>query len=140
MSLKQILIYGVTDHTAMVENLAKAVDKEIYFTKTLSNNTVRMSNLSSQTYIKLIRHNQKEKCRRTFKIKQHRAYKDVIRELHHPVSINEIKNELNGKGHLVRNIINVKHRATKEPLLLFFVDLEQQNNNKEIYQLQFLQN
>jgi tRNA A37 threonylcarbamoyladenosine synthetase subunit TsaC/SUA5/YrdC len=56
------------------------------------------------------------------------------------MSINEIKNELNGKGHLVRNIINVKHRATKEPLLLFFADLEQQNNNKEIYQLQSLQN
>jgi hypothetical protein len=50
-----------------------------------------------------------------------------------------MKNKLNEKGHLVRNIINVRHRATKEPLPLLFVDLEPRNNNKEIYQLQFLQ-
>jgi hypothetical protein len=46
-----------------------------------------------------------------------------MRDLHHSISTNEIKNELNGKGHLVRNII-VKHKATKEPLPLFFVDLD----------------
>jgi hypothetical protein len=53
---------------------------------------------------------------------------------------NEIKTELNEKGHIVRNIINVKLRVTKEPLPLFFVDLEPGNNKKEIYQPQFLQN
>jgi hypothetical protein len=74
-----------------------------------------------------------------YEIKQNRAYRVVIRDVHHSSSTNEIKNELNEKGHLVRNIINVKHRATKEPLPLFFVDLEAQNNYKGIYQLQFLQ-
>jgi hypothetical protein len=60
------------------------------------------------------------------KIKQARAYRVVIRDLHHSISTNELKNELNEKGHLVRSIINVKHRATKEQLPLFFVDLEPQ--------------
>jgi hypothetical protein len=36
-------------------------------------------------------------------------------------------------------MINVKHSATKEPLSLFFVDLEPRNINKKIYQLHFLQ-
>jgi hypothetical protein len=54
------------------------------------------------------------------------------------VPANGIKNELNGKGHLVRNI-TVKHKDTKEPLPLFYVDLEPRHNNKEIFQLQFLQ-
>jgi hypothetical protein len=42
-------LYGVTDHKARVGNIAKAVDEETYFTKTLSNNTVRISTLSSET-------------------------------------------------------------------------------------------
>jgi hypothetical protein len=55
-----INIYGVTAYKAIVENLAKAVDEETYFTKTLSNNTVRVSTLSSKTYRQLIRHIQDE--------------------------------------------------------------------------------
>jgi hypothetical protein len=54
-------MYGVTDYKAMVENLAKAVDEETYFTKTLSNNTVRISTISSETYRKLICHIQDQK-------------------------------------------------------------------------------
>jgi hypothetical protein len=90
---------------------------ETYFTKTRSNNTVRISALSPETYRKLIRHIQDEKIiHYTYEIKQDRAYRVVIRDLRHSISTNEIKNELNEKGHLVRNIINVKNRATKEPL------------------------
>jgi hypothetical protein len=33
----------------MVENLAKDVDEETYFTKTLSNSAIRISILSSET-------------------------------------------------------------------------------------------
>jgi hypothetical protein len=36
-----IYIYGVMGYKAMVENLAKAVDEETYFTKALSNYTGR---------------------------------------------------------------------------------------------------
>jgi hypothetical protein len=39
-----------------------------------------------------------------------------------------------------RNIINVHHKATKEPLNLFFVDLEPAHNNKKIYEITGLQN
>jgi hypothetical protein len=50
-----------TDYKAVVENLAKAVDEETYFTKTLSNNTERISILLSKTYRKLICHTKDEK-------------------------------------------------------------------------------
>jgi len=36
--------------------------------------------------------------------------------------------------------MNIKHKQTKDPLSLFFVDLEPQANNKEIFNLQFLGN
>jgi hypothetical protein len=40
----------------------------------------------------------------------------------------------------VRNILNVKHRVTKEPISLFFIDLEPKENNKDIYDMEFLCN
>jgi hypothetical protein len=48
--------------------------------------------------------------------------------------------ELRTLGHKVRNIINVKHRQTKEPLNIFFIDLEPVNNNKDIYEVTAIQN
>jgi len=36
--------------------------------------------------------------------------------------------------------MNIKHKQTKDPLSLFFVDLESQANNKEIFNLKFLDN
>jgi len=43
-------------------------------------------------------------------------------------------------GHKVRSIIKAKHRVIKDPLNLFFVDLEPSDNNKDIYKLNQLQN
>ena len=47
----------------------------------------------------------------------------------------DIRHELHDLGHNVRNIINVHHRITKEPLNLLFVDLEPARNNKNIYDI-----
>jgi len=43
-------------------------------------------------------------------------------------------------GQNVRNIINAQHRTAKEPLNLFFADLEPAENNKEKYNIKALQN
>jgi hypothetical protein len=69
-----LYIEGVTDTRAVVANLAKAVDKEIYFAKTLSNNTVRIGTITSKNYRKLIHHIQDENIiHHTYQIKQDRA-------------------------------------------------------------------
>jgi len=36
--------------------------------------------------------------------------------------------------------MNIKHKQRKDPLSLFFVDLEPQTNNKEIFNLKILGN
>ena len=64
----------------------------------------------------------------------------VLRNLHHSIPPNEIQAELETLGHKVRNVLNICHRVTKEPLPLYFVDLWPQDNNKSIYDLQFLCN
>jgi hypothetical protein len=60
----------------------------------------------------------------TSQLKEERAYRIVIRYLHHSTNLDDIKQELTELRHTVRNIINVRHKLTKEPLNLFFVDLE----------------
>jgi hypothetical protein len=73
--------------------------------------------------------------------KDERSYRVVIKHLHHTVESKDIADELFELGHKVRNIINEKHRQIKEPLSLFFVELEPaNNNNKEVYKIRSLQN
>jgi ribonuclease BN (tRNA processing enzyme) len=127
-----IYIYGVNNFKAM-PGLPKM--KPILLKRCL---TIQYT---PETYRKLIQHVRDEKIiHHTYQLKQERAYRIVIRDLYHSIPISDIAEELNKKGHKVRNMINVKHRVTKEPLLLFFVDLEPQSNNKEIYNLQLLLN
>jgi len=64
----------------------------------------------------------------------------VIKHLHYTTDLDDIKNEIRILGHEVRNIINVKHRQTKEPLNTFFIDLEPAKNNKDIYAVKAIQN
>jgi hypothetical protein len=54
----------------------------------------------------------------------------AICNLHHSIPPHEIQAELETLGHKVRNILNIRHSITKEPLPLYFVDLESQDNNK----------
>lgn len=56
------------------------------------------------------------------------------------MDVSEIKHELGEKGHKVRNICNILNRLTKEPLSLFYVDLEPAPNNKDIYKIDRIQN
>jgi len=64
----------------------------------------------------------------------------ILRILHHSIPPNEIQAELESLGHKIRNVLNIRHHVMKEPLPLYFVDLEPQDNNKYIYELQLLCN
>jgi hypothetical protein len=56
------------------------------------------------------------RIRHTYQLKKERAYRVVIKYLHHSVSTKEIENQLTQMGHKVRNVINERHRVTKQPL------------------------
>jgi hypothetical protein len=68
----------------------------------------------------------------TYQLKEERAYRIVIHYLHHSTDLDDNKQELAELGHTACNIINVRHKLTKEPLNFFFVDLEPAQNNKNI--------
>lgn len=136
-----IYVYGVINYKDMIDNLAVIVPEESYFTKTFPDNTVKINAYTSDAYRKLIHHLREGKIiHHSYQPKQERAYRVVIRNLHCSTPLEEITHELGLKGHKVRNVINVRHRISKNPLPLFFVDLEPQRNNKDIFELEFIKN
>ncbi|KAK9509643.1 hypothetical protein O3M35_006909 [Rhynocoris fuscipes] len=71
----------------------------------------------------------------TYQTKDSRPYRFVIRNLHYSTPPQVIKDDLEEKGFSVRNITNVLHPRTKEPLPLFFVDLEPAPHNSEVFNI-----
>jgi hypothetical protein len=131
-----IFVYGVTNYQEMVHNLHSIVEMEQHTTKTLTDNTVRINSHTLNTYRKLVSYMREMNIiHHTYQPKDNRAYRVVIKHLHHSTNLKEIEQELNMEGHKVRNILNARSRLTKEPLKLFFVDLEPATNNKDIYNI-----
>jgi hypothetical protein len=72
----------------------------------------------------------------TFKPKEERSYMVVLKNMHFSINPSDIQSEIERLGHTVTNIHNIKHRVTKTPLSMFFVDLKFAPNNKDIFQIQ----
>jgi hypothetical protein len=77
---------------------------------------------------------------RTYQLREERAYRVVILFLHPSIPTETIQQEIAKHDHRVRNVTNIRHRVTKEPLPMHFVDLEPKDNNKTIYNLDFICN
>jgi hypothetical protein len=59
--------------------------------------------------------------------------------MHYSTNPQEIKTEIENLGHTVANIWNMKQYRTKLPLSIFFVELKPAPNNKDIYNVEYLQ-
>ena len=126
----------------MIENLTTITEEEETFQcKVLQNDTIKINTHTTDAYRKLVRHLNNEKIvHHTYQMRQNRAYRVVILNLHYSIPVEEITEELRSQGHTVRNIINIRHRVNKHPLSMFYVDLEPQHNNKDIFNLQYPSN
>ena len=76
----------------------------------------------------------------TYQLMQERPFRVVLRNIQHSDDLDELKFELLKHGHEVTSISNIRHRITKNPLSLFFIDIKQKENNKEIYNVNRLMN
>jgi hypothetical protein len=125
----------------MINRIRNIAEDEQYTTKSLINNVIKINCVTPETYRNLIKcFKQSNTYYHTYQLKEERVYRIVIKHLHHSTDTEDIRQELLELGHNARNIINAHHRITKEPLNLFFVDLDPAENNKEIYKITALQN
>lgn len=61
------------------------------------------------------------------------------RNTHPTADIKEIKDKIEAQNHKVLRITNILDSRSKKPLPLFFIELQQQNNN-DIYKIKHLLN
>ena len=71
----------------------------------------------------------------TYQLKDDKPTRVVIRNLHPTTSTELIKSELESRLFEVRQVTNVLHKINKNPLPLFFVDLEPTIQSNDIYNL-----
>lgn len=136
-----IIIESVVNYPQMLLSIETVLGKTEFLCKAISNNQVKINTNTIDAYRKL-QHFLKQNniaCH-TFQPKQEIAYRVVIKGLHHSIPVDDIKEALTEQGFLIRNVVNIRDWKTKNPLPLFFIDQEPNDNNKKIYQITNLLN
>ena len=101
-----------------------------------SSKGLRLQTFNSDSYravVKYLRDN--EVPHHSFQNKEDKPYRVVIKNLHPSTDISYIKSELSALGFQPRNINNARHRKSKLPLPIFFIDLEPDSTNSAIFKL-----
>jgi hypothetical protein len=133
-----IFVDGVGEMKPLMEQL-EITAKDQYVLKVMNSNQVKIQPTTRESYSAIIKILAERKTSfHTFQMKQDRSYRVVLKNTHPKTDVEDIKAELLLKGHVVRNISNIRERITKRPMPLFFVDLEPKDNNKEIYNIEIL--
>lgn len=136
-----LYIPKVTNVKDMNQRFANVISPTQYSYKALGDGQIRVMVKTIDSYRTLVSYLKfKNISFHTFQLKTDRAYRVVVRNLHYSTNTDDIKTFIEKFGHKVRNISNIKSYLTKEPLSMFFVDLEPKDNNKEIYNLTHINN
>ena len=135
-----IFVDDVINIQTIIKSIEKDISKEDYKLK-INNNHVKILPTNPDAYSKLTKLLKTLNANfHTYQLKQKRPFRVVLRSIHHSANLGELKFELLKLGHEVTNISNIRHRITKNPLSLFFIDINQKQNNEEIYELNRLMN
>lgn len=104
-----------------------------------SSKSLKLQLNNSDSYRSVVKYLQENNVSfHSYQSKENKPFRIVIRNLHPSTDISFIKDELLALGFNSRNITNVLHRSTKSPLPIFFIDLEPDQNNSEIFKLSSL--
>jgi hypothetical protein len=94
-------IYPLTD-------LLNAKAKDNYEIKVLNPDQVKIQPLTSVSYMVIIKALEEKKTEfHTYKQKNQRAFRTVLKNMHYSTNIYDLKQEIEGYGHTVENIWNV---------------------------------
>lgn len=133
-----IFLQDVTNFLLMVQEITKIIG-QTFIAKTLARNAVKITVKDIDSFRKLVRElNARKISFFTYQLKSEKAFRVVVRGLHSSIKPDDIKVAIDEQGFIVRSVSNIRHIKTKEPLPLFFVDLEPDENNKSIYDLRTL--
>ena len=133
-----IYVAGVQNIHPLKELLLKIAGDDFEL-KVLQGNQVKIQPKTSEKYSTIIKAlAEKHTEFHTYQAKENRSFRVILRGLHYSTNTQDIKTEIENLSHTVVNIFNIKQSRTNIPLPLFFIDLKQNPNNKEIYSIETL--
>lgn len=110
-----------------------------YEIKILRGEQVKIQPKTTEAYTKIYKELQKRETEfYTYKPKDERSFRVVLKNIHPSTDTNEIKVAIEELDHKVTNIWNIKDRKSKAPLPLHYIDLKPNQNNKNIYNVKRL--
>lgn len=136
-----IYLNEITNIGQMTASIGKLVGSSEFTIKALRNDEIKIQVKTIENYRKLVKECTSKGIKfHTYQVKSDRAFRVVIRNLHHSFDVELIKNCLEELNHKVRSVTNVRHRFTKSPMNMFFADIEPATNNKQIYDVREIGN
>lgn len=136
-----IFIPNVSNVKPCIDLINTLVPDNSYIFKCVNQNVIKISPSTSHVYRNIVHGLNAKKIQfHTYQLKQDRCYRVVLKNIHFSTPLEELKAEIEYNGFKVRNLVNVKSNVTKQPLSMFFVDLEPHPQNKEIFEVQYLLN
>lgn len=135
-----IYVDGVNNISPLT-NLLNIKAKDEYVIKIINKEQLKIQVKSSEKYSVIVKELQQRNTNfHTYKPKEERNFRVVLKNIHPTVNTEDLKNEIASHGHEVTNIFNIKKRGTNEPMPLFFIEIKPQTNNKDIYEIKTLLN
>jgi hypothetical protein len=133
-----IYIQDITTIPPLLQLLEQVAPRK-YETKALANK-VKVQPITSNSYRAIIKA-LAVKCTEfhTYKPKEDRSYKVMLKNMHYSINPADIKTEIEKLGHTVTNIWNIKQNRNKLPLSMFLVEFKPAPNNKDIFLVEYLQ-
>jgi len=112
-----IFLHGMINYDKMIHSINEVAETEQFYTKSMANNVIKITCLSTETYRTLIKHfKDTDVYYHTYQIKEERTYRAVLKYLHHTTEIEDIRQDLLQQRHVARNIVNARHRMTRNHL------------------------
>jgi hypothetical protein len=135
-----IYVPGITN-TQRLTAIIEQVLNRLNYTLKIINDTIKMKTNKLEYHKTIIDILKEKKVEfHTYQPWQQRAYRVVIRNLHHSVQQELVREDIERMEHKIRNLWNIRHRVSGNPLSLFFLDIEPAANNSEIFHIEYLQN
>lgn len=133
-----IFIKGVLNFSDLLSEFTNLIGPNSFVCKSTSTH-LKVQATKPDDYRTLIRFlKDNDASFHTYQLQSEKAYRVVIRNLHPSTSISEISTAIKEIGFPVRQVTNIKHYQTKNALPMFFVDLEPDPSNKDIFNIKSL--
>jgi len=130
-----VFIKGVLDYIGLRNSIRDLIGPTSFSCKS-STARLKIQTDSPDNYRKLIRLLKDINAQyHTYQLHSEKSLRIVVKNLQPTTPVEDIAAAIEEIGHSVKNVINIRHHQTKSPLPMFFVDLNPQESDNDIFSI-----